>query len=1796
LVNLFLIMPKGISMHRLTQFLKPSVRILSILIIFFIPVLLHSASVSVSWNSNTEPDLAGYQVYYGTQSGNYGVVIDVGNVTEYTVSGLEVGKSYYFAVTAYDENWNESDYSDEVIYQVADTQKPMITSVSCLQSDRIRVVFNEPVEKLSAELITNYRINTGTQVIIQNAELGTDLITVTLTTTQHSNGTYMLTVNNVRDRATVPNTMDQSQINYTWQGTDQTPPAIVSAELKTRDFLLVTFSEPLNQTTALQTSNYNISPSIAINFLSIDQTFTKITINTAEHASGLEYTLTVNNVQDGAGNTITANSQKKYQWISEDTTPPDLIAARLNNITSLELEFSEPLDQTSAQNVQNYSISPSVNITQVSLDVTRTIVTLTTAAHSGGTYVVTVSNIGDDENPPNVISTPQHKEYVYTPPDQTPPTLVAAEVTSGNLLRVTFSEPLDDVSSTNINNYTISPSLSIESASLDVTRKIVLLVTTQSHVAGTYRLTVSNIKDRATTPNTIQANSFVDYSYNPPDITPPVLTKAVLHGANVLELFFSESLDRVSSETESNYLITPSVAIQNATLVGDSLNRVYLATGNHQQGVSYTIKVTNVFDKATVPNVIVSGTKGYDLPSMDTTPPALVNVKLQGDSFLELEFSEPLDQVSATNIGCYAITPAISITEASIDNSLKKVFLKTGTHVHGMQYTLTVNNVKDIATPANSIQQNTQRTYTCGETDNIPPRLIMADLHGTQMLELSFSEALDASSALDKSHYSISNGIAVYNVSISQSQMQVFLETSVHQQGSYTVTVTGVKDLSVTPNVIGSENKYVYTYTPVDTERPVLLSVELLNTTMLKLRFSEALNRISAEDTSNYSINNGVKVVRAILDVEMTNVILQTTVHQIGSFTLLVKNIQDGSQAKNVILPNTYIQYDYLPEDNSSPKIVSSILHTDQMLVVTFSEPLDSASAQEKSNYFINNNIQIHDIFLSSSEGQVVLETSPHAAGEYELTVNGIKDCSVNKNPIAAYTKQKYTWSPIDTISPALISAKLQTNQLLELTFSEPVGDTEARNKENYVIDPPVNILMATLDANFKTVWLTTAAHEAQTYTITVSNIKDRAFNPNTIKLSNNSYNYTYMPPDTVAPELVTAKLQTYMSLSIVFNEPVSRSSAENATNYTITPNIKVNNAYLRASLTEVLLETDAHQSGITYTISVAGITDRAPIPNILKQPIEKTYTYSPPDTTRPKLLSVKLQGANALELRFDEALEKTSAQDRKNYYIEPGVEVYEAVLDPSNTKNVYLSTSDHRPSVSYSINVQHIKDRAAVPNVISPDTWFVYTMQSSGSSADNTPPVLARVEILSPILVDLVFSEQLEKTSAENKNNYTINDSIVVNSAQLDSNGVRVHLSTSPHRREKAYQIHVSNISDRALHPNIMASGNGVNYLLSEWASVSGISQTGYQFSTFRSGEAGYVDRNYTIDQAPQEIQGAIQILTANNDKATKGENFLSFQLRGEATIYVAYDNSISQTPTWLQEWTVTGKQVIDSRSKAYHLFSEEITEGQIILGANYGTMDDDMYLVFIVPHKGSRAVLANLNKSAYQINYISVGDVYYIDRDYRLSSVPDTLKHLMWIQTANDDKVNRDTDFLQFYLNQTAVIYVAYDAQIASLPKWLIDWELMDEQIVDSRGKKFDVLYKQYEEGEVTLGGNCGSVDDNMYLVIIRPLGNGDGSEYEGLLPGKFDLGQNYPNPFNPETSIEFAVQKPGRVTLTVYNILGQRVRVLVDEYFPGAAQHTAVWDGKNECGNIVASGVYIYRVQQNQFAKTKRMLFLR
>lgn len=86
---------------------------------------LNAANVKVEWDANTETDLAGYRVYMGLASGVYGQPVDVGNVTEHTVTlNPEVGTEYFFAVTAYDTSNNESGFSDEVSIFVPDQTAP----------------------------------------------------------------------------------------------------------------------------------------------------------------------------------------------------------------------------------------------------------------------------------------------------------------------------------------------------------------------------------------------------------------------------------------------------------------------------------------------------------------------------------------------------------------------------------------------------------------------------------------------------------------------------------------------------------------------------------------------------------------------------------------------------------------------------------------------------------------------------------------------------------------------------------------------------------------------------------------------------------------------------------------------------------------------------------------------------------------------------------------------------------------------------------------------------------------------------------------------------------------------------------------------------------------------------------------------------------------------------------------------------------------------------------------------------------------------------------------------------------------------------------------------------------------------------------------------------------------------------------------------------------------------------------------------------------------------------------------
>jgi hypothetical protein len=88
---------------------------------------------------------------------------------------------------------------------------------------------------------------------------------------------------------------------------------------------------------------------------------------------------------------------------------------------------------------------------------------------------------------------------------------------------------------------------------------------------------------------------------------------------------------------------------------------------------------------------------------------------------------------------------------------------------------------------------------------------------------------------------------------------------------------------------------------------------------------------------------------------------------------------------------------------------------------------------------------------------------------------------------------------------------------------------------------------------------------------------------------------------------------------------------------------------------------------------------------------------------------------------------------------------------------------------------------------------------------------------------------------------------------------------------------------------------------------------------------------------------------------------------------------------------------------------------------------------------------------------------------------------------------------------------------------------------------------------------------------------------------------LAQNHPNPFNPVTTIEFGLKSPAEVTLRIYDATGRLVCTLVDGPLP-AKHHTLQWNGVDDRGNQVASGVYFYRMETGGFTKTRKMVLLK
>ena len=164
-----------------------------------------------------------------------------------------------------------------------------------------------------------------------------------------------------------------------------------------------------------------------------------------------------------------------------------------------------------------------------------------------------------------------------------------------------------------------------------------------------------------------------------------------------------------------------------------------------------------------------------------------------------------------------------------------------------------------------------------------------------------------------------------------------------------------------------------------------------------------------------------------------------------------------------------------------------------------------------------------------------------------------------------------------------------------------------------------------------------------------------------------------------------------------------------------------------------------------------------------------------------------------------------------------------------------------------------------------------------------------------------------------------------------------------------------------------------------------------------------------------------------------------------------------------------------------------------------------------------------------------------------------------------------------------------------------YILDDEALVLSDVNAPLNILEIRNGQHVEVRGITANEPGNTDTSLLITKIKVLGQGgtapvsvepiDESEY----PSSFSLQQNYPNPFNPETTIRFVLSQPAVTTLTIYTILGQEVATLVQGAFQ-TGEHTIQWNGRDEAGMPVASGMYLYRLQVGAEVQTRQMLLLK
>lgn len=476
---------------------------------------------------------------------------------------------------------------------------------------------------------------------------------------------------------------------------------------------------------------------------------------------------------------------------------------------------------------------------------------------------------------------------------------------------------------------------------------------------------------------------------------------------------------------------------------------------------------------------------------------------------------------------------------------------------------------------------------------------------------------------------------------------------------------------------------------------------------------------------------------------------------------------------------------------------------------VEFDAAVTKAFAEKAANYTIvekgtTTALEVKAAVLDGTT-KVVVETAAQTAGKaYTMTV-GSK--AINFGGIAK-----------DTAAAELDSVKGTDTQRVELTFTK-VLDLSALDKANYSIEGATIVKASWADSSRKVIELTTEGLVAnKTYKVTATNIKT----VDLVNLKSAAKNFVAKSDKTAPTVSIDKASSTNTRVIVYFNEEVTKESAENLANYSLTVGSTATELEITAAklvedkndlngnnddedMAVVELTTASQKTGTKYVLHVNNIVDASVLANKMAKEAKIDYYGIKVDETKPTVSSVDYLTNKIIRVVFNETsrLDAATVLDINNYTVNNDIVVEKVEFEDANdadNKAVRLTVSELGEKSSYQITIKDVADEYG--NVMTEKKFS----KTFSEATINIPATIAKAEATSKTTVKVTFTKEVSSATAKDVANYTINNSIGAPvKVSLADDAKSVTLTVGEMTANKEYEVAVNGVTDLA--GNVLAN-----------------------------------------------------------------------------------------------------------------------------------------------------------------------------------------------------------------------------------------------------------------------------------------------------------------------------------------------------------------------------------------------------